>query len=500
VGDLANGSEVTLTITATVGNVGTMNSQASVSSDQRDPNTTNNNDQVNLTVNIVPVEEAAPVVQPEPVVEVVIIPEPVVIAPVEALPIPELPAPEAVRETVTGNIETVSGFNDLGQTSDPSGDDHALSLDRNIPEQTLQPGGDGLNFTIPADTFTHTDPNATLTMTASMVDGTPLPTWLSFDPATGAFSGTPPDNLSGELQVKVVARDDAGRQVETVVRMSAPAPVASAEAAINNAVAEPAAAAPASTPLAEPTAAEPATAPVETAPAETSTPAPARSASAPAAEPAAAETPAAGVQQASEATDRTGNIATTSGFAVRVVETAQSGGEHQFNVDKAIPDQVFSSSNASINYTVPVDAFVHTDSGAQVTLAAVMVDGSALPTWLSFDANKGEFTGTAPAGFEGALIVKIIARDDDGRQAETTLTIRVGEKADSLTQKGKPAFSAQLKAQGVFAWKAERDNLIKHARDAGLKARADGLKAENGKMAKGDTPIPPEKVKASKVA
>ncbi|WP_233965662.1 putative Ig domain-containing protein, partial [Pectobacterium versatile] len=57
-----------------------------------------------------------------------------------------------------------------------------------IPAQNIAQGG-SLNITVPADTFTDPDGD-TLTLSATLADGTALPSWLSFNPATGTFSGT----------------------------------------------------------------------------------------------------------------------------------------------------------------------------------------------------------------------------------------------------------------------------------------------------------------------
>jgi uncharacterized delta-60 repeat protein len=63
-----------------------------------------------------------------------------------------------------------------------------------------------VNFTIPANTFSDVD-NASLTLTATLGDGNALPTWLIFAPATGTFSGTPPQNFNGTISLKVTATD-----------------------------------------------------------------------------------------------------------------------------------------------------------------------------------------------------------------------------------------------------------------------------------------------------
>ena len=46
-----------------------------------------------------------------------------------------------------------------------------------------------------------------LTYTASLADGSPLPPWLRFDEATATFSGTPPLDFTGSIDLKVTAKD-----------------------------------------------------------------------------------------------------------------------------------------------------------------------------------------------------------------------------------------------------------------------------------------------------
>lgn len=74
-----------------------------------------------------------------------------------------------------------------------------------IANQTINEDA-ALNFQIPVDAFS--DPNGdVLSLTATLANDSPLPDWLSFDAATGTFSGTPPLNFNGQLAVKVVAND-----------------------------------------------------------------------------------------------------------------------------------------------------------------------------------------------------------------------------------------------------------------------------------------------------
>ena len=49
------------------------------------------------------------------------------------------------------------------------------------------------SYTIPQGLFADVDPGDTLTLTARLVDGSPLPAWLTLDSATRTLSGTPDD-------------------------------------------------------------------------------------------------------------------------------------------------------------------------------------------------------------------------------------------------------------------------------------------------------------------
>ncbi|PLY35199.1 Ig family protein, partial [Pectobacterium carotovorum] len=64
-----------------------------------------------------------------------------------------------------------------------------------------------LNFTLPGGLFTDPDVGDTLTLSATLADGSALPSWLSFNPATGTFSGTPANGDVGSLSIRVTATD-----------------------------------------------------------------------------------------------------------------------------------------------------------------------------------------------------------------------------------------------------------------------------------------------------
>ncbi|MFT3779392.1 MAG: putative Ig domain-containing protein [Ottowia sp.] len=82
-----------------------------------------------------------------------------------------------------------------------------------LAAQSIQEG-DTLSYAVGADAFVDADlavdPFERLTLAAMLADGSPLPAWLSFDAASGTFSGTPPAGSAGDVHITVTATDLAG--------------------------------------------------------------------------------------------------------------------------------------------------------------------------------------------------------------------------------------------------------------------------------------------------
>ena len=69
-----------------------------------------------------------------------------------------------------------------------------------IPNQTDSVGVQ-YSYTIPDSTFIDDDGNNTITYSATLGDGSSLPSWLNFNPGTRNFRGTP--TAAGSLSIKV---------------------------------------------------------------------------------------------------------------------------------------------------------------------------------------------------------------------------------------------------------------------------------------------------------
>nr|WP_321482738.1 VCBS domain-containing protein [uncultured Cohaesibacter sp.] len=94
-----------------------------------------------------------------------------------------------------------------------------LSIYRGVADQYADTGSQS-SFAVPFDAFAHSDPNERISLTAKLSDGRNLPTWVTFDAQSGKFTANPPEGFSGELKIKVTARDSQGREVSTLFRFN----------------------------------------------------------------------------------------------------------------------------------------------------------------------------------------------------------------------------------------------------------------------------------------
>jgi len=85
-------------------------------------------------------------------------------------------------------------------------------LQKPISDQTAVTGK-GFSLVLDADTFVDVDAGDVLTYSAGLSNGNPLPAWLTFDPVTRTFSGTPAGENVGSYRVVVRATDRSGISV-----------------------------------------------------------------------------------------------------------------------------------------------------------------------------------------------------------------------------------------------------------------------------------------------
>ncbi|WLA39706.1 putative Ig domain-containing protein [Bradyrhizobium elkanii] len=80
--------------------------------------------------------------------------------------------------------------------------------------------GTPFSLTLPANTFQDADSGDHLTLAATLANGTALPSWLTFNAATGIFSGTPGPSNAGGLDIKVTATDTSGSAASDIFHMT----------------------------------------------------------------------------------------------------------------------------------------------------------------------------------------------------------------------------------------------------------------------------------------
>jgi hypothetical protein len=100
---------------------------------------------------------------------------------------------------------------------------------------------------------------------------------------------------------------------------------------------------------------------------------------------------------------------------------------------RGVPDQEFGTQDV-VRFAVPMDAFAHTKSDETVTLNATLMDGTPLPGWLNFSGQRGLFEGVPPKGMQGEIVIKVVARDQHGREAAAMFRVRIGP--EGATQAG----------------------------------------------------------------
>jgi Ca2+-binding RTX toxin-like protein len=196
-----------------------------------------------------------------------------------------------------------------------------------LPDQTTLED-EVFSFTIPADTFADPDLGDILICSATLADGTALPSWLTFDLMTMTFSGTPTNDDVGTLSLKVTATDNAGARV-------------------------------------------------------------------------------------------------SSDFNITVENVNDAP-----TVANPIIDQT-TMEDAVFNFTIPGNTFADVDVGDTLTYSATLADGTALPSWLTFDLMTMTFSGTPTNDDVGTLSLKVTATDNAGARVSSDFNITVENVNDA---------------------------------------------------------------------
>ncbi len=126
---------------------------------------------------------------------------------------------DSATGALSGTPDTAGDFSVIITAADPTGEtatqtlsltvattNHAPETGNSLAEQNTTVG-QAWSYALPAGSFTDADGD-TLTYSATLVDGSALPSWLTIDSATGALSGTP--DTVGNVDVVITAADPTG--------------------------------------------------------------------------------------------------------------------------------------------------------------------------------------------------------------------------------------------------------------------------------------------------
>ncbi|KPA17908.1 Dystroglycan-type cadherin-like domain protein, partial [Candidatus Magnetomorum sp. HK-1] len=91
-------------------------------------------------------------------------------------------------------------------------ENHAPTVANSLPDQ-ITDEDEAFNFTFNDNTFYDMDSNDTLSYTALLANGNMLPSWLTFNSSTRTFAGTPTNDDVGSFTVKVIAADNSNASV-----------------------------------------------------------------------------------------------------------------------------------------------------------------------------------------------------------------------------------------------------------------------------------------------
>lgn len=286
---------------------------------------------------------------------------------------------------------------------------------------------EGAPFTIhiPATTFADPDPDDVLTLRASLADGAPLPSWFSFDAATGTLSGTPDDAQVGSFDLTVSAADRENESVSDTFTLT-----------ITNVNETPTV----MTPLADQTTLEDEafslTVPAATLADVDQVHGDTLLYSAAQADGSALPTwltfdpmtrtfsgtplnDDVGVLVLTVTATDAGNLSASDTFSIVVTNTNDAP-----TVVNPIENQS-TNTGAAFVFMVPSTTFADVDAGDQLTYHATLTDGSALPLWLSFDPTTRTFSGTPVDSDAGLVSLKVTATDGENLSVAEVFDVMV---------------------------------------------------------------------------
>ncbi|PSF31178.1 hypothetical protein C7H19_23250 [Aphanothece hegewaldii CCALA 016] len=288
------------------------------------------------------------------------------------------------------------------------------------------------NFTIPATTFVDLDPSDILIYTATLTNGSALPSWLSFSAVTRTFSGTPNNDQIGTLDLTVKVTDKKNATASSRFNLNV-VNVNDAPVVLN--------------PLPEQsifgeanftyTFAENTFGDVDAGDMLTYSATLESGADLPswlsfdAATRTFSGTPtnadAGTINVSVKATDKA-SASVTDTFAITIVDLTNKSPvvDIPLVAQSTLEDQLFT-------FQVPTTTFSDPNAGDVLTYSATLADGTPLPSWLTFDLASDTFSGTPSNENVGVSAIAVIATDPQGLSVTSVFNLTVNNVNDSPT-------------------------------------------------------------------
>lgn len=113
----------------------------------------------------------------------------------------------------------------------------------------------------------------------------------------------------------------------------------------------------------------------------------------------------------------------------------------------------------ALSWQLPGTAFVDVDAGDVLAYSATLADGSALPTWLVFDAATGTFSGTPASA--GSYALRVTATDLAGASASQSFNLAVESGGGNQAPVTTPDTASVIEDRKLFTW----GNVLANDRD-----------------------------------
>ncbi|MBN4066225.1 PQQ-dependent sugar dehydrogenase, partial [Ahrensia sp. AH-315-G08] len=302
--------------------------------------------------------------------------------------------------------------------TDPNPPQNTAPIIANPIEQQSAAIGNVFDFALPPSTFFDAEGDE-LSFTATLASGSALPSWLNFNPVTGAFTGTPATADAGNLAITVTAADPSGLSSADTFSLM-----------VNEQNAVPVLTLPADNQNANSGETVLYTLPVgmfvDDGPVTLS----ATLSNGSALPQWLTFDPVAGTFSGTPANADAGTFVVTVTAKDSANQTAQDSFLFTVAAGNSAPvavgmisDQVLDSGDA-LSAVLASGLFTDADNDPLI-LTATLANGDPLPSWLNFDANTATFSGTPLEADEGALSVRVISTDPSGASASIDFAIQI---------------------------------------------------------------------------